>query len=149
MGILDWQVSPFGSEEWRFKNYGLEGIHHTANADGTLTLTDQGRSDLSDLGGSLNNHPQVFYYDIPSDGPDLLQLVSKVITMGQDNPATTLFSSTNTQKAGELNQLRIDRQSAIVTGRDPLTALDDWIKDWRARGGDQIRKEYQDALKGA
>jgi len=37
---------------------------------------------------------------------------------------------------------------AIVTGRQPLTALDTYIKDWKSRGGDMIRQEYQQSLKG-
>jgi len=38
------------------------------------------------------------------------------------------------------------RREPTVAGRDPLSAYDDWVKSWKSRGGDQIRKEYQDAL---
>jgi putative aldouronate transport system substrate-binding protein len=71
-----------------------------------------------------------------------------MVALGQENPVINLYSPTNSAKAGELNQLRIDRVDAMVQGRDPLSAIDTFIKDWRSRGGDQIRKEYEAALKG-
>lgn len=32
--ILDYYAAPFGSEEWVFLNYGIEGVHHEKKADG-------------------------------------------------------------------------------------------------------------------
>jgi len=51
-------------------------------------------------------------------------------------------------KQAELNAFGQDRASAIVTGREPATALDQAIKDWRSRGGDMARKEFEQAAKG-
>jgi len=45
-----------------------------------------------------------------------------------------------------LNQLGLDRVTAIVAGRSPLADPDSYIRDWRNRGGDQIRQELQDSL---
>jgi hypothetical protein len=36
----------------------------------------------------------------------------------------------------------------IVTGRAPLSALDDTIKEWKSRGGEQTRQELQQLFKG-
>jgi putative aldouronate transport system substrate-binding protein len=33
----------------------------------------------------------------------------------------------------------------MVTGRAPVSGLDQLIKDWRAGGGDQMRTEFQQA----
>jgi putative aldouronate transport system substrate-binding protein len=41
----------------------------------------------------------------------------------------------------------MDRMTPIVSGREPLTALDDAIKEWKSRGGDQIRQEFEQSLK--
>ena len=43
--------------------------------------------------------------------------------------------------------LRHPRRASWFTGREPLSALDAAIRDWRSRGGDQIRKEFEQALK--
>jgi len=143
--ILDWYVSPFGSEEWRFKSYGLEGVHHTLAADGNPQLTETGVREIQDL-PNLTNAPQVFYY-ISGDADYLQRLVADVLAVGIDNPVQTVYSPTAITKAAELDQLRIDRLTAIISGREPLSALDTYVRDWRSRGGDQMRKEYQDGLK--
>ena len=143
--ILDWYVAPFGSEEWRFKNYGIEGVHHTLAADGNPQLTETGVREIQDL-INLTNAPQVFYY-ISGDADYLQRLVADVLAVGIDNPVQTVYSPTSVAKAAELDQLRTDALTAIITGREPLTALDSFVKDWRSRGGDQMRREYQDGLK--
>jgi len=56
--------------------------------------------------------------------------------IGLNDPTQTLHFPTNVTKANELNQLGLDRTTAIVTGREPLAALDTAIKDWRSCGGD-------------
>ena len=63
------------------------------------------------------------------------------------NPTYGLYSPTAIAKGAELTQLTTDRMVAIITGRDPFSAFDQFVKDWRSRGGDQARKEYEQALK--
>lgn len=109
--------------------------------------TDQGNADIGDL-PSVTTNPAIFYYsDTPDAGPYLQGVTKDLLAVGIDNPTFGVFSPTDAAKTGELTQLIRDRLTSIVTGRDPLSAFDAWIKDWRSRGGDQIRKEYQDALK--
>jgi putative aldouronate transport system substrate-binding protein len=93
--------------------------------------------------------PPVFYFPTdPGDAQFMQTAAAQIAALGIDNPALTAFSPTNAAKSGELNQLGTDRITALITGRDPLTALDQYIKDWKARGGDQIRTELQQDLKG-
>ena len=145
--VIDYFASPFGSEEWAFLNYGLEGVHHTVQPDGSRVLTDLGRAEIGDL-NNLCNPMTAYWYPVPGDAQDAQSAVRDMVALGQDNPVINLYSPTNSAKAGELNQLRIDRVAAMTQGRDPLTAIDTFVKDWRSRGGDQIRKEYEAALKG-
>ena len=63
-------------------------------------------------------------------------------------PALTAFSPTNAAKSAELNQLGTDRITAIITGRDPLTALDQYIKDWKAAAATRSARRFQQDLKG-
>ncbi len=145
--IVDYFAAPFGSEERIFLDNGIEGVHHAVSADGTRVRNDLGLADISDLptlAGSLTT----YYSIIPGDAKELQDATRDLVALGQENPALGLYSPTEASKGGELNQLRIDRIGAIVTGRSPLSAIDDLARDWRSRGGDQIRKEYQDALRG-
>jgi putative aldouronate transport system substrate-binding protein len=79
----------------------------------------------------------------------MLTLCRDQMAIGVDNPVISVISPTYVAKAGALNQLRIDRLIAIVSGRQLFSALDQYVQGWRSRGGDQMRKEYHNALKGS
>ena len=36
---------------------------------------------------------------------------------------------------------------AIISGREPLSTFDTFVTDWRSRGGDAMRKEFEQELK--
>jgi putative aldouronate transport system substrate-binding protein len=144
--ILNYYCAPFGSEEDIFLGFGLAGMHHRTNPDGSWTLTEVGRQQIPGL-RSLTYKAPVFFYDIPGDAEMMQRLTAHILSNSVENPANGLYSPTAAAKSGELSQLGVDRIAPIVTGREPLGALDRYIQDWRGRGGDQIRKEYEEALK--
>ncbi len=147
--VVDYMASPFGSEEWQFLTYGLEGTHHTLGADGSRVLNDLGRNERG--GGDLHNATngmQAYWYPIVGDAQEAQVAIRDVLALGVENPVESLFSPTFASRAGVLNQMRIDRVGSIVQGREPLSALDTFIKDWRAQGGDMARKEFEAGLKG-
>jgi putative aldouronate transport system substrate-binding protein len=144
--ILDYFSAPFGSDEYNFLNFGIEGVHHTLQPNGTRVLTDRGMAEIGEL-NTVVVPPPVFYFPAdPGDAQYMQGAAAQIAAIGIDNPALTAFSQTNAMKTAELNQLGTDRITAIVTGRDPLSALDQYLKDWQSRGGDQIRKELQESL---
>ncbi|MHB8644339.1 MAG: extracellular solute-binding protein [Thermomicrobiales bacterium] len=146
LGILNYFAAPFGSQEWLFNTYGIVGVDSQVK-NGFPTLTDRGKSEISAL-VTLANAPPVAYYDEPGDAQDMQKIQVDLLATGVDDPTWGLYSPTFAAKEAELAQLESDRRLAIVLGRSPLTAWDDFIKEWRSRGGDQIRKEYESALKG-
>ncbi len=146
--ILDYFSAPFGSEEYNFLTFGIAGVHHTVQPDGTRILNDRGRAEIGELGTIVVPPPVFSYPSDPGDAQYLQATAARIAALGIDNPALTAFSPTNAVKSTELNQLGADRITAIITGRDPLTALDAYIKDWKARGGDQIRKEFEQDISG-
>ena len=146
--IIDYFAAPLGSQEWLFLKNGIQGVDYTPGPDGAPLRTDLGGVEIGDLPSIMTN-PVAFYYpDTPADGPYLQGVTKDLLALGVDNPTVGLFSQTDATKAGELNQFNRDNLTNLVTGRDPLGAYDTWVQGWRSRGGDQIRKEYQDALKG-
>ena len=40
----------------------------------------------------------------------------------------------------------IDRLNEILFGKQPVSVLDDLVKEWRTNGGDKIRAEYEQAF---
>lgn len=145
--ILDYFSAPFGSEEYNFLTFGIAGVHHTVQPDGTRILNDRGRAEIGELGTVVVPPPVLYYPSDPGDAQYLQSAATRIAALGIDNPTLTAFSPTNASKSVELNQLGADRVTAIITGRDPLAALDTYIKDWKARGGDQIRKEFEQDLR--
>jgi putative aldouronate transport system substrate-binding protein len=145
--ILNYHAAPFGSEEWTFLSYGLEGVHHTIQPGGTRNSTEQGKREIPGL-KLVMNPPEVIYEPtLPGFAEYYQGYFRDLLAIGIDNPVLTAYSPTVVTKARELDQLRADRATALITGREPLTALDGWIQSWRSRGGDQIRKEYEAELK--
>jgi hypothetical protein len=60
-----------------------------------------------------------------------------------------MFSKTASQKAALLNQPLTDGLNNIIFGREGISTLDTIVKQWRARGGDQIRSELEQTLQKA
>lgn len=145
--ILNYYAAPYGSEENTFLGNGIEGIHHQVRQDGVRVRTDLGKAEIGDLPALMNAVP-VFTSDVPGDALEQQGVVTELTKVGLDNPTQGLFSATEAARSSELSQLRNDRLMAIFSGREPLSALDQYIKDWKSRGGDQIRQEYEQELKG-
>lgn len=147
--ILDYLAAPFGSEEYNFLNYGIEGVDSQKDpATGAFTLTDQGNAERGDLVYVMAGLPVFYYPTAPGAAQSALDMATKIMKVGIDDPTWRAYSQTNVAKAAELNQFGFDRVTAMVTGREPLTALTQAIADWKSRGGDQIRQEFQASLKG-
>ncbi len=145
--IVNYYAAPFGSEEWTFMNYGLVGIHHEIKGV-ELVQTDQGKREIGDF-WHLASGERTYFYPTPPGAAKYMQDFSKdALAVGIDDPTLGLYSPTAAARGNELNQLRRDRLLAIISGREPLSALDTMIRDWRSRGGDTIRKEYETELKG-
>ena len=39
-----------------------------------------------------------------------------------------------------------DAQNEIITGRKPLSTWKDAVRDWKQKGGDNIRSEYEESF---
>lgn len=149
LGILNYFAAPGGSEEARFLGLGLEGIQHTVEPDGSRVLTDRGKQEIGGDFPNLTNAPlgSIWFPYAPEDGRLMQQTLSVLMQIGIDDPTWGLFSQTGADQGAVLGQLIADRRLAIVTGQQPFEVIDDLIREWRDRGGDRIREEYQEALR--
>jgi hypothetical protein len=127
----------------------VPGVDSKTDANGVPVLTDQGLSEKGDLIYLMGGLPVFFYPQAPGAAEYGQKLAAEIIKIGIDDPTWPLYSATNVAKAPELNQFGFDTATAIVTGRQPLSYLDSAIQQWKSRGGDQIRQEYEQALKGS
>jgi len=144
--ILDYIASPFGSEEWFFLNYGVEGVDHQLQ-DGIPVLTDRGIAERGDLTYVMANLPVLYFPRAPEAVAPAQNMAYEIMKIGIDDPSWPLYSATNVAKGPELVQFGFDSITPIVTGRAPLSTLDDVIKEWKSRGGDQIRQEFEQSMR--
>ncbi len=146
LGVTNYFGAPFGSEEYIFLNFGLEGIHHTVNDDGSRTLTQQGTEEHFNLSlGGLN----VLYSPNQEEITYVQSLMAEQVRIGITPATIGLYSPTAKAEASVLTQLFSDRKIEIATGRADMSALDQWIEDWASRGGEQIRTEFEEAYAAA
>ncbi len=146
--IMNYLAAPFGSEEHTFLWNGIEGVHHEARPDGTRVNGERAGVDMPGLVYMLQSEYRFYYPGSPGDSEKSQQISKDVIAIGIDNPTFGLNSDTFNTKAAELTQFGNDRVTAVVTGREPMSAWDAYVREWKSRGGDQIRKEYEQELKG-
>ncbi len=83
--------------------------------------------------------------DQPELGPIATDEGNAIYKIGIDDPSANLFSPTAINKSSTIGQIVKDGLASIVTGRDDISKLDGMISDWKNRGGDDIRKEYEEA----
>jgi len=142
LGITNYFGAPFGSEEYNFLVYGIEGVHHTLNDDGSRTLTEAGERDVFNPSlGALN----VLYSPNRDEIEYVQSLMAAQTRVGLFSPTVNLYAPAASEFAGELSQLYTDRKIDISTGRAGMEDLDTFISEYMSRGGDQIRAEFEEA----
>lgn len=146
--ILDYFLCPFGSEEYIFNNFGLEGVHHTVADDGSWKLTDKGNAEIAQLlmmvkGDAL----YLFYPGYLEQGTEALKIYEQASAYNLDNPVNGHYSVTELEKGPVLTKLINDEIASVVLGRKDLSTWKKTVDEWRKRGGDDIRKDYETSLK--
>jgi putative aldouronate transport system substrate-binding protein len=145
--ILNFLAAPFGTQEFHLVNYGVKDVDYTLDDSGSPVLTKKGQADVSvgwdrlavPMSVLFNPTDPNFVKVAYADEQALAPLLLADATEGLDSP-------TDNAKGPPLTQHFSDGLGDIVTGRSPLSVLDDLIRQWRSGGGDQIRTEYQQAF---
>jgi putative aldouronate transport system substrate-binding protein len=144
--ILDYLASPFGSEEHTFLSYGIEGVHHTVNENGARIINEQGRAEKSDLPSAMWSQAVYYYPENPDLALQVQELALQAMAKGIDDPTLTLYSETDVSEGGTLSDFLHGKVTDVVTGRESIDSVDDFVSEWRDRGGDDVRNEFQEAL---
>lgn len=145
--ILDYLASPFGSEEANFLSAGIEGVHHKLDPETGARLTnDLLRTEKGDIASAMGGQAVYFYPETPELALEVQKIALQAVEVGIDNPVLTLYSETNVREGATLDQFGQDSITGIVTGRESLSSLAGAVEEWKGRGGDDIRNEFQEAL---
>ncbi|WP_199551308.1 extracellular solute-binding protein [Streptomyces sp. N35] len=155
--VLDFLAAPFGTKEYELINYGVEGTHFERADDGSPVQNEFALSgDSKDtLGVGFMCCPQQVMF-LPAAVPNGSEAVKRrhafqteIAEVGIADPSVGLLSKTMLAKTNELMLLREDTLKAIVMGRKPLSAWDDMVKEWHAKGGRKAADEFAKAYEAA
>ncbi|HET6320220.1 MAG TPA: hypothetical protein VFG86_27495, partial [Chloroflexota bacterium] len=148
--ILNWLASPFGSQEDLLLSYGLEGSDYTKDDKGNPKPTQDGIARAGWVPWRyMAQHPWV-YYQAGLDGfPKASNEAEKAtIPLGIDDPTNGYYAPTAYSKGAVADIAFWDAVRDIITGRRAMSEYDTAVKDWVSAAGDQVRKEYLDAMAG-
>lgn len=144
--IANWLAAPFGTKEYLLRKYGV------ANVDYTLTGTDPilnstGETEVANFTAIyIADSPQVIYEPGMADVARAeYAYQQKALPITIPIPTLGLYSDTSSTKGAQLSTAITNTQNGIWQGHKPISAWDDAVREWRANGGDQIRKEYQES----
>ncbi|MEZ0494169.1 extracellular solute-binding protein [Kineococcus sp. TBRC 1896] len=148
--VLNWLASPFGTEEYRYRLFGQEGVDHETDADGNPVLTPTGTTNTVLPIRYLADSPyNVYVPGRPQDADTQHAYQSLEIPTGIANPVTGLYSNTASSKNATADKAFTDGVNDVIQERRPFSELKTLVSTWRSAVGDAMRTEYQDALQKA
>ncbi|MBE1609158.1 hypothetical protein [Actinopolymorpha pittospori] len=145
LNIMNYWAAPFGSEEFLFLHFGIEGRHFNFNTDGQPVPVDDARV-LSEMTMNVLCGPAFQYYPShPQTAVTAQKIIARNAPLVLKDPTVGLVSRTAMRQSSALSQLVTDYTNQIVSGRKPVNAVGELRQQWRSRGGDRIRDEYQES----
>jgi putative aldouronate transport system substrate-binding protein len=146
--IMDYIAAPFGSEEFNFIQYGIEGTMYNMTKGVPISVSN-GNETWKDGLNYLNSPAELnYFYPLDSKlGPFAQEVQARIIQKSIADPTLGLYSPTWVSQNGTLTELVLDATNAIMVGRQPLSSLDSLISNWKQQGGDRSRREFEQALR--
>jgi len=145
--ICDWLAAPFGSEERIPVRWGVPDVDFTFDEQGNPRPTKQGLAEVIISWQYQGPVGQVAYDPVMSEG--FARTVNgweqAAMAVGVADPTIGLYSPTDASQGSVLRQAMYDGVTQIVLGRGALSDFDQLLKDWKAKGGDKMRGEYEQA----
>lgn len=149
--VANYLAAPFGTEESLFLAFGVKDVDYTADKDGNPVLNTRGKAEIALNQGYITSGPSIMY---DAQYPDFIKAIhqqeAQLVPLGIPNPIVGLYSETYTEQYGTvLTTMLNPRLSGIISGKAPMSDFDQLVKDFRAQGGDQMKKEFAQAQESA
>ncbi len=147
--IANWLAAPFGTAEYLFAKFGIEGTHYRLDGTDPVTIPDHG--DEINLGTLyLADAARVIYARGRREVAQAAQDYQRQATRkAVKDPTLGLYSPTFSRRSdglrNELAALEID----IVYGRKPVSAWSDGVARFMKGGGDEMVAEFTEAWQQA
>ena len=150
LGVLNYLAAPVGTTEALLQQYGVEGPDFTRDANGNPQPTQQGLVDTVVPWKNISGPPDYLFSASSQEYVSVAYAAQKEhFAQTVPNAIVGLYSPTDGSKGITLKNTLTDRLLEIVFGKQPVSAWDDIVKEWRTNGGDAIRAEYEKAFQAA
>lgn len=147
--MMDWLAAPFGSEEDMLLHYGIANQDYSLDPKGNPIPSQDGLMRAGYVPWQyLSQRAYVQYQpDLPDYANISFGVEQKLVSIGILDPTLQYFSKTQYSSPGiQATKTFSDGVNEIILGHRPLTDYDGLVQQWRSSAGDQIRKEYLDAI---
>jgi putative aldouronate transport system substrate-binding protein len=146
--VLNWLAAPFGSQEDLLLTYGLKDQDYALDAKGNPRPTPDGISRAGYVPWRyLAQHPWVYYQaDLDGFAKASHEAEMATIPLGVDDPTNGFLAPTLYAKGANADMVFWDGLRDVILSRRPFTDYDQLVTDWKTTAGDQVRKEYTDAM---
>jgi len=146
--LCNYLAAPFGTAEWLFRRYGLPGTHHTMQSGGPVYTQAGSAQTALGIRYIVDAPDVIFVPGRPEATRASYEYQKSIIGTSVPDPvvANGLFSDEWSRKQPVLGALVNNGQNDIIAGRQPLSYLDDMIKNWRAQGGETVRRDFTEQL---
>lgn len=149
LAVVDWLAAPFGTSEYLFQRYGIEGVHYTLDGSNPKAVSD--KADELPLGVVyLGAGPFVLYG--PEDrtfAPKVHEHLSGYMRDAVVDPTNLYYSPMYSSKGSQLTTTIQAVELDIIHGRKPVSAWDAAVREYLDGGGTQIKTELAEAAKSA
>ncbi|MFC7621694.1 extracellular solute-binding protein [Microlunatus sp. GCM10028923] len=149
LAYLNSLATPFGTSEYLFRRFGLEGVHYET-VDGNPVLTDKGFSETQlSLGYQADAPWAIFLPDRAGSSEACFEAMKESCPDAVRNPVDGLYSETENRKGTQLGEAIGNVTDDIIQGRKPLSAWSEAVKKWKSDGGDKIAEELYAAYQAS
>ncbi|TDC77925.1 hypothetical protein [Streptomyces hainanensis] len=142
LNVLDYLSAPWGSEERLFIDSGIEGEHWEMR-DGVVTPTNPPSTQYTWVASGDAVYNLAALSEPWAEG--FHAVASRQAEQSVPKDTLGLTSETLASRGVQLNASLLDQQNAVVSGRASLSDFDDFVRTWLDQGGEQIRREYDEA----
>jgi putative aldouronate transport system substrate-binding protein len=146
--IMNWLAARFGSAEDALLSYGIKDVHYTADEKGNPQPGQTGLSEGRYVPWQyVVQRPQVIYIaDIPGYVEAAVQVEQTLIPLGVADPTLGFYSLMHGNRGALRRLAMLEGVRDTIAGRRPMSDYDTLVKDWASSGGEQIRKEFSNAI---
>ncbi|MEU7723298.1 extracellular solute-binding protein [Streptomyces tibetensis] len=145
LAVANVTAAPYGTKEYMMTNYGVEGTHYTVK-DGVPVKTDKGNIEV------MNAYVMVASPAATLAHPDFPEVAKGQVEWEQRMGAFAKKSSfwgmqiTEPARYTNLSNDAEQLEDDIVRGRKKISDMQQFVSDWKSKGGDKLRDWYQKIL---